>query len=128
MKLTVGVPPRTREIPAYFWVVLCFGLVYSTSLTFVYVTGGDAASIAYHLLGRNATIQPPYSVYQSFMDFILGLLPPNEAVLRMAAISMTAFSALAFTLGIFNFSRTLIPKAMTPGPLSTAIAISLICP
>jgi len=70
-----------------------FGLVYACSLTFVYIEGDDATSIAYHALGRLRPVQPPYSAYQSMMDAVLALLPAREPVLRTAAMSMTALAA-----------------------------------
>ncbi len=70
-----------------------FALVYARSLTFVYIEGDDATSIAYHALGRLRSVQPPYSAYQSMMDAALALLPAREPVLRAAAMSMTALAA-----------------------------------
>lgn len=78
------------------WPVLfaaAFAVVYSTSLSLVYVEGDDAATIAYHLLGRHPSVQPPYSAYQGMMDQALKFLPADERVLRSAAILATTVSA-----------------------------------
>ncbi len=79
-------------------VVCLFGLIYARSLTFVYIEGDDATSVAYHALGRNAELEPRYSVYQCMMDTILGVLPPREPVVRVAAMAMTALAAPALVL------------------------------
>ncbi|MFA5203904.1 MAG: hypothetical protein WC708_05800 [Lentisphaeria bacterium] len=76
-----------------FCVVGVFSLVYLASLTFVYIEGDDASSIAYHALGRNAVVQPPYSPYQGGMDLLLSVLPAKEPILRVTAMSFTAASA-----------------------------------
>lgn len=85
-------------------VAVVFGIIYACSLTFVYVEGDDAASVAYHALGRNPSVQPPYSAYHGMMDVVLGVLPANEPLLRVTAISLTALCAVAFVI----FSLTLV--------------------
>ena len=79
-------------------VLVAFGAVYSASLTFVYVEGDDAVSIAYHVLGRDSSIQPPYSPYHSLMDSFLSLLPPREPLLRRCAIGVTSAAAPIFVI------------------------------
>ena len=96
----------------WFWVVIaCFALVYVVSLSFAYVEGDDASSIAYHLYGRNSSIQPPYSPYHSMMDTVLGLLPVNEPLLRTVAVGLTSLAAIGivlFMLAIaFDWLKTL---------------------
>lgn len=76
-------------------VILIFGVVYACSLALVYVEGDDAASIAYHAMGRNAELQRPYASYQAGADLLLKLLPANEPVLRVAAISLTSLAMVA---------------------------------
>lgn len=80
----------------YASVVLIFIIVYTFSLTFLYVEGDDASTVAYHALGRNADFQQPYSPYHSMMDFVLGLLPASEPLLRHVSIGFSALSALMF--------------------------------
>ena len=77
-------------------VLLAFALIYARSLTFVYVEGDDASTIAYHSLGRNLQLQPPYSPYQSMLDAVLGMFPPRENVVRQTAMILTAVSAPLF--------------------------------
>ena len=79
-----------------------FAIIYARSLTFVYIEGDDATSIAYHALGRNAKLQPPYSAYQSMMDGVLRVLPAREPVLRVGAMLITAMAAplLILLMGI----------------------------
>jgi len=80
------------------FVILIFGIVYACSLTFVYVEGDDATSIAFHALGRDASIQPPYGMYQGMMDIVLGVLPANEPLLRIVAVLLCSVGACCFVL------------------------------
>lgn len=83
----------------FSWILLiliAFGAVYATSLTFVYVEGDDAISILYHVLGRNNALWPPYSAYQSMMDGLLSIIPQNEPLLRVFSISLSALAGLVF--------------------------------
>jgi len=77
-------------------VCMAFGLVYARSLTFVYVEGDDAETVAYHALGRNEAFQPPYTPYQSMFDAVLSGLPAREDVVRKTAIALSAVSASIF--------------------------------
>jgi hypothetical protein len=79
-------------------VVLAFGIVYVCSLTFTYVEGDDAASIAFHALGRDASVQPPYSPYQGMMDRILSVLPASEPMVRLAAIGISSIAAVCMVI------------------------------
>jgi hypothetical protein len=83
-------------------VIAMFVIVYWRSLSFVYVEGDDAASIAYHVLGRERNIQPPYSPYQGMMDLALRLLPANEQVLRVTSILVTSVAAVVMT-GLISY-------------------------
>ena len=72
---------------SWIWlVVLVFGFVFVRSLTFKYVDGDDASTIAYHALGRNADLQPPYGTYHAGMDVILSVLPAQENILRIVSM------------------------------------------
>jgi hypothetical protein len=93
-------------------VCVFFGLVYACALTFVYVEGDDATSIAYHALGRIAAIQPPYAPYHSMMDTLLSLLPSDEATLRYAAVGATAAAALLLCLLILIIACEWAPIPM----------------
>jgi len=79
-------------------VIIGFAVVYLLSLTFTYVEGDDALSIAYHLYGRDSSIQTPYSAYHSMMDRALGFLPVNEPLLRTTAIALTSIAAVALVI------------------------------
>lgn len=95
-----------------FVVSVFFGLVYACALTFVYVEGDDATSIAYHALGRIPAIQPPYAPYHSMMDTLLSLLPSNEATLRYAAVGITAAAAVVLCLLILIIAYEWAPIPM----------------
>jgi hypothetical protein len=82
----------TRYLPA----LLIYMLVYSRALTFIYIEGDDATSIAYHLLGRNPAVQPPYSIYQGMMDALLSILPASEPLIRYTAFGLSSLACLVF--------------------------------
>lgn len=82
--------------------ILVYVLVYSRSLTFQYIEGDDATSLAYHLLGRNPALQQPYSIYQGMMDALLGLLPPVEYLLRYTAFGLSSLACVVFFLLIME--------------------------
>ncbi len=74
----------------YFFLFVCIFLL---TLNFNYAEGDDAATILYHLCGRNPEIQQPYAAYNSGMDFILqhsGLYSEQE--LRVFAVSVSFVS------------------------------------
>ena len=73
-------------------IFLLFGLVYWRSLSFVYIEGDDATLVAYHALGRDLLLQPPYAAYTSMYDALFGMLPPRESTIRIGMLSLTAIS------------------------------------
>ena len=81
-----------------FWIIAAFALVFACSHRFAYVEGDDATSIAFHVLGRDASLQPPYSAYNGMMDKLLGFLPANESVLRVAAFGISSLAAVIFVI------------------------------
>ena len=94
------------------WIVLLiviFGLVYIQSMTFVYVEGDDATSMAYHIMGRNKDIQSAYTPYQGMMDKMLGFLPSNEVLLRFTSLFATNLAAILMVMLIlmlvFDWTR-----------------------
>lgn len=109
-------------------VVLGFAAVYAASLTFVYVEGDDASSIAYHALGRQPSIQPPYSPYQGLMDRILGVLPAHEPTLRITAIALSSLAALLFVLLTLDFVFARLPEAGRDGKGWLAAFLLAACP
>jgi hypothetical protein len=86
------------------WLVLIlvsFSIVFHTSLTFVYIEGDDATSLAYHFLGRNSNLQPVYEPYQAMMDVFLDTLPAREDLLRIMSLVITSLATV--TLFVFIF-------------------------
>ncbi len=77
------------------WILLtliAFGLIYALTGTFVYVDGDDASSVAYHVMGRDSSVQPPYSPYHGMMDIVLSLLPSQESLVRVIALGITRYA------------------------------------
>lgn len=85
---------------AILFYFLVFLYLFFFTLNFNYVEGDDAATILYHLCGRNPAIQQPYAPYNSGMDFIIahsGL--QGEEALRTFAVSVSFVSGfLIFAL------------------------------
>lgn len=116
---------------ALFYVVpvlLIFGLIFLCSLTFRYVEGDDAASVAFHAFGRDFNLQPPYSAYQGMMDVFLYLLPADESTLRRAAVVITAVSAVVFVLLVINLIKEWLPNLRGFKTALTATIILLCTP
>src|SRR5690606_32991460 len=83
-----------------------FCIIYIFSLTFLYVGGDDAYSVMYHALGRNPAIERSYGPYQAMMDVWLSVLPANETVVRMVAISLHAVFGFIFPILIIKLLRS----------------------
>lgn len=83
-----------RNTPlALLFYLLLFGLLFWGTLNFNYVEGDDAATILYHLCGRNPQIQQPYAAYHSGMDWLLQLSGlQTEEALRTFAVSVSFVS------------------------------------
>jgi hypothetical protein len=75
-------------------VVLLFSIAWRQSGIDVYVDGDDAASMAYHIAGRDETLQPPYTPYHGMMDRILGFLPAREELVRPIAFGATRLASI----------------------------------
>ena len=63
----------------------------------------DGTTLAYHLLGRNPAIQPPYSAYDSMCDRILSFFTPDYHTLFSVMVGATlvaSFFMLFFLTGI----------------------------
>jgi hypothetical protein len=72
---------------------LLFVYLYFFTLNFNYVEGDDAATILYHLCGRNAQIQLPYASYNSGLDFLLKISHlHSEVSLRTFAVLVSFVS------------------------------------
>lgn len=85
-----------KKLSRYLPALLIYLLAFSRALTFTYIEGDDATSIAYHLLGRNPAVQPPYSIYQGMMDTVLGLLPASEPLIRYTAFGLSSLACIVF--------------------------------
>jgi hypothetical protein len=110
------------------WVALAFGLVFACAHSFTYVEGDDATSLAYHLLGRDAALQPPYAAYNGMMDRLLSFLPASEPVLRGAAFGLTALAAVVFVLLALKLAFDWLGN-VTPAQKTVAAGIVLLsCP
>ena len=109
-------------------IVFCFfAIAYARSLTFVYIEGDDATSIAYHALGRSRELQPPYSPYQSMMDAILQLLPPNEHLLRTCAMLITSLAAPVVVVLLVFLAYDMMPGLLRmPRWMAALIAVLII--
>ncbi|MBN1283774.1 MAG: hypothetical protein JXB47_00085 [Anaerolineae bacterium] len=79
-------------------VVLLFVLVYLGSLTFVYIEGDDAATVAYHIMGRNRDLQIPYAPYHGMMDVVLSTFPADQNTLLTGAVLITGVSTVIMTV------------------------------
>ena len=112
---TVSSGPR----PAFILVlvILAFTLVYARSLALVYIEGDDAALVAYHAMGRIPGLQQIYSPYESLFDAALTLLPPREAVIRSAAMTLTAFSAASLFYLMMVLTFRWVPELQKTGRL-----------
>ena len=93
MTSSIARPPARSWILGVWLTLALFASAYALSLTFVYIEGDDASSIAYHALGRLPDLQPPYSAYQSMMDVLMRVFPANEHILRSGGMLITALFA-----------------------------------
>jgi hypothetical protein len=102
-------------------------VVYFQSLTFVYVEGNDAASVGYHLLGRNESVLPRYAGYQLGLDYALSLLPPDGRLIRTVAMSITAATAccLAILMIVLAFALTRNGEAKHSGVIALGSVLSI---
>ena len=88
----------------HLWIFLpliAFGLIYTITGTYVYVDGDDASSVAYHVMGRDPSVQPPYSPYHGMMDLALSFLPAQETVVRIAALGITRYANVLMFILVF---------------------------
>jgi hypothetical protein len=110
------------------WFGALFALVYARSLTFVYIEGDDAMSVAYHAMGRVRALQPAYSPYQSMMDMILRLLPTDEPLLRVFAIALTSIGAPLLVVLMAKLAIELAGDTIELSWSATSLLIPLIAP
>lgn len=80
---------------AILFYCLLFGCLFFFTLNFNYVEGDDAATILYHLCGRNPQIQQPYAAYNSGFDLLLEMSGlQSEPALRTFAVWVSFVSGL----------------------------------
>ena len=93
----------------WMWIAFAlFASVYAFSLTFVYVDPDDASSFAYHVSGRNSSIQEPFEQFQFGMDYVLSYLPAHEVTIRIVAKVLIAVAATASFVLLLALSFTMI--------------------
>lgn len=91
----------------YIFYCLLFVLLGIVSLNFNYVEGDDARTILYHVFGRDASFQPPYSPYHSMFDTVLSLMfTQNETTLRVFGIMISFLSSLTVVVCIAKICET----------------------
>lgn len=82
---------NTKYIFVFYF--LLFAYLYFFTLNLNYVEGDDAATILYHLCGRNSIIQHPYASYNSGLDFLLKISHlQSEVSLRTFAVLVSFIS------------------------------------
>lgn len=84
-----------RWVAIFF--VLFLGVIDVCALTFQYVEGDDARSVAYALLGTGTDLYEPMH-YHSMSLLLLSLLPKQEEVVRVAAIACSAIGAVTYLI------------------------------
>lgn len=107
--------------------LLGFLVVYACSLSFVYVEGDDASTIAFHVLGRNADVQPPYSPYHGMIDKLLAGFPPNESLLRILALGLSSLATIGFVIVMLSLIFDLLAVDKRLKGLA-AFVVLLACP
>ncbi|NLX09282.1 MAG: hypothetical protein GXY36_06465 [Chloroflexi bacterium] len=123
--------PRLNRYSVSMWFlipVMLFLLVFSNSLIFIYIEGDDAMSVAYHALGRNDSLQPPYQEYHVLMDKALSLLPADEEILLRAGIGLTSVAAVLMFFLMFRLALTWLAGYQLPAKWLFAMAVLLAIP
>lgn len=104
---------------AILFYLLLYLLLFFFALNFNYVEGDDAATVLYHLCGRNPEIQQPYAAYNSGMDFLLehsGLT--SEPGLRIFAVAVSFVSGLLILVFSVLLLELLFEKSEMTGARS----------
>lgn len=85
----------------YVFYCLLFVLIGIVSLNLNYIEGDDARTILFHVFGRDASFQPPYSPYHSMFDTLLSLISTqNEETLRVVGIIISMVFSLVVLMSI----------------------------
>lgn len=82
---------RTKYVILFYFLIFIF--LYFFTLNYNYVEGDDAATILYHLFGRNSELQTPYASYNSGLDFLIKISNlQSEVALRTFGVSISFIS------------------------------------
>lgn len=100
-----------------FPIIIIWAAVYAGALTFVYIEGDDATTVVYHALGRNPELQLPYSPYHGMMDIFLRLFPADESIVRHAAMTISAISAVLFFVLLLRLIAEWLPEKINDGQI-----------
>jgi len=126
---------KSEWVKSNLWVAivfLLFWIVYQRAGTLVYIDGDDATSIAYHVMGRDKTLQSPYSPYHGMMDKMLSLLLPQEEMLRTYAFITTRLANIIMLLLIltliFEWVKEKDTKKSSVWYILTSITVLLAIP
>lgn len=85
--------------------LLIFALGALLTLNFNYVEGDDARTIVFHVLGRDANIQPQYSAYHSMFDAVFSLFTTqDETVLRVLGVLVSYISGVVILICLANIA------------------------
>ncbi len=101
-----------QKYPSYALLIV-FGLVYAISLTFTFIEGDDAFTVAYHAYGRNLDYQGPYSPYHGMMDVFFSIFPASTSLLKVVAIGISAVAACVFVLLVFRLLKKWLPEEIS---------------
>ncbi len=119
---------RLFQFFPYILTAFAFAIVYARALAFVTIEGDDAASFAYHAMGRDPSLQPPYSPYHGMMDVLLSPLPSDEPIVRIVGITISALCALLLVLLVLKLIRDILPVNDPRQLLVVTVAILLSTP
>lgn len=112
-----------KTILAYIFLFTVLALF---ALNFNFIEGDDARTILYHVMGRDADFQPPYSEYHSMFDAVLSYLPSTrETVLRYTGIGLSFFAGLVVFILLVLLLDKKLPATL---PRWTFVLIPVIVP
>jgi len=96
----------------YIFYSLLFIIIGLFGLNLNYIEGDDARTVLFHVFGRDATLQPPYSPYHSMFDTLFSFLPTqDETLLRRTGIIFSFASGYLVLMLIAKITNTLFKKA-----------------
>ena len=81
-------------------IIVFFLVVYLFSLTFVSVDGDHAASLTYHIVGRDHDVMRPYFFYHGMMDVMVSAVPAQYESLETVPLLITAIAMILLVISI----------------------------